>query len=96
MSTTSDTSIEQIREVCEFDGKVVKPCFDLQKSTDDIHHKGIVLYSYVNSKTDSLEPVRTIYAARSGNLPKEGNVISFCPFCGTKIYAELQALKGDN
>lgn len=69
---------------CKVENGILKPCEAMDKALQyDYRAKGIGYMSFRNLNTG--EVTKSVAVIHSGNLPKQGLVANFCPFCGADI-----------
>lgn len=67
---------------CWFNAGSVQYCFDFMQTAEDHHKKGLSLAPIGSRDTDGLFFIPII---RNGEYSRNGIIVQYCPFCGTKF-----------
>ncbi len=89
---------EPIVKHCSMDGKLIKPCTILAKATSDYqgHYKKGLSIMPITQLTDDENGKKTFVhtkdylIVKNGEYQKKGIVCAYCPFCGSKVLAEVE------
>ena len=74
---------------CKVEDGLITLCPSLGKAIVGTGHaKGLNFVNIVN--VESLETVSQFVSLKGGELPKQGIVINWCPFCGTNLSDHLK------
>lgn len=70
---------------CFVENGILNPCPTLEKAFEETNSnkKGVSLFVLTNIDTGTVS--RTTATLRSGDLPRNGVIINYCPFCGESI-----------